>query len=124
MNEAFFAQLERAIAVATRHERELLAYPNVIMVGVGPARRRGTLTGEAAIVVTVRRKLAENELDENARLPRRIEEIPVDVVEQDKPVEAPELIAAQARAREVLERVKDDWLRQPNVTAVAIGYKS
>jgi len=120
MNDAFYKALDRAIALASAHERELRAYPGVLAVGAGPRRKGGRITGEAAIVVTVRRK---TETSEKA-LPREIEGVPVDVIEQGKPVEAPEIVAAQVLANAVLEKVREQWLRTPNVTAIGIGYKT
>ena len=126
MNDAFFKALDRAIAVAAAHEREILAVPGVLAVGAGPERRRGKITGEAAIIVTVRSKrdLAAVDAAGGARLPERIDDVPVDVIEQGAPMEAPEIVAAQERARAVLETVREQTLKTPNVTAIGIGYKS
>lgn len=120
MNDAFFKALDRAIAVASKHERELLAHPDVVAVGAGPRRTAGKITGDAAIIVTVRRKIAKPEKP----LPREIEGVPVDIIEPGKPAEAPEIAAAQTRAKQVLEKVREQWLRVPNVTGIGIGYKS
>jgi hypothetical protein len=120
MNEAFLRALDRVIAVASKHERELLAYPGVVSVGAGPQRKGGRITGQPAIIVTVRRKTDAPEQP----LPREIDGVPVDINELGKPVEAPEIIAAQARAREVLEKYREQWLRVPNVTGIGIGYKT
>src|SRR5215831_4816046 len=105
MNEAFFKALDRAIAAASAHEHEILAVPGVLSVGAGPERREGRITGQAAIIVTVRRKRPAAELAAagTTQLPAAIDGVPVDVLEQDAPMEAPEIIAAQARARTVLE---------------------
>ena len=120
MNEAFFKALDRAIEAASKHERDLLAYPGVVAVGAGPRRKGGKLTGEAAIVITVHKKIGAPE----KALPREIDSVPIDVIERGKPVEAPEIIAAQMRAKEVLERHRERWLRIPNVTGIGIGYKN
>lgn len=58
-------------AVQARHERELLRYPNVV----------GVATGESGLLVLVSRKVPEQELAPDERLPREIEGVPVDVVE-------------------------------------------
>ncbi len=125
MDKAFFDGLDRAIAAASRHEKELLSYAGVLTVGAGPERKAGKITGAAAIVVTVRTK--QNAVDLAARgaklLPENIDSVPVDVIEQGKPVEAPEIIEAMSRARKVLARVKDTWLKTENVTGIGIGYK-
>ncbi len=125
MNRNFYQKLDKAIALASEHERDLLAVPGVVTVGAGPERRAGKLTGEAAVVVTVRRKLSRAELEELGRelLPSRLGDIPVDVVELGAPVEAPEIVAAQERARRVLDKVRTRWLETENVTGIGIGYK-
>lgn len=126
MNDAFFKALDRAIAVAAAHEREILSVPGVLAVGAGPERTRGKITGEAAIVVTVRSKRPPTALEAAGEqgLPDSIDGIAVDVIEQGKPMEAPEIIAAQERARTVLETIRDETLKTPNVTAIGIGYKN
>jgi hypothetical protein len=126
MNKAFFKTLDRAIALASQHEQELLSYPGVITVGAGPERKAGKLTGKAAIVVTVRAKKSPQELaaQDEKLLPNRLGEVPVDVIELDKPVEAPEIVAAQEKATRVLEQVKDKWLKTANVTGIGVGYKT
>ncbi len=125
MNEDLERRLDRAIAVATEHEAELLAVPGVIAVGAGPERKAGRITGQAAVVVTVRAKRPRREVEAAGErvLPSRLGGVPVDVIERGAPVEAPEIVAAQVKARGVLERVRDDWLRTPNVTGIGIGYK-
>jgi hypothetical protein len=125
MDKAFFDALDRAIAAASRHEKELLGYAGVLSVGAGPERKGGKITGAAAIVVTVRTKQNTRELAARGAklLPETIDNVPVDVVEQGKPVEAPEIVEAMSKARQVLERVKDKWLKTENVTGIGIGYK-
>src|SRR4051794_40551092 len=120
MDKRFYEMLDRAIAVASKHEKGLLSYPGVIAVGAGPRRRAGVITGEAAIVVTVRRKADQ----EGRNLPAQLDDIPVDVVEQGKPVEAPEIVAAQEKAKQLLEDVREQWLKMQNVTGIGIGYKT
>ncbi|HSX30161.1 MAG TPA: hypothetical protein VLE73_06400 [Candidatus Saccharimonadales bacterium] len=124
MNKDFFAQLDRAVTAASHNEKELLAYPGVVSVGAGPERASGKLTGKAAIVVTVRSKKADKELGGDKPLPTQLNGIPVDVVELGKSVEAPEIVAAQQKAKKVLDSIKDEWLRKPGVTGLGIGYKT
>jgi hypothetical protein len=121
----FIQQLDRAIDVAARHRETLLVMPGVITVGAGPERRRGRLTGRAAVVVTVRAKLSARELRrrEIAPLPSRLEGIPVDIVAFGQPQEAPELILAQDQAKRALNRTAMDWLKWPNVTGLGVGFK-
>lgn len=126
MNKEFYEKLDQVIKLADKHQRELLAYPNVVAVGVGPERKQGKITGKAAIVVTVRTKKSARDLQAAGEkaLPATIEGTAVDVIELGKPVEAPEIIAAQNKAKKVLEAVRDEWLRQPNVVALGVGYKN
>lgn len=125
MNKEFYEKLDRAIKVASEHQTELLGYPNVIAVGAGSQRKGGKLTGRPAIVITVRTKKSGKDLDASGEkaLPTSIKGVPVDVVEHGKPVEAPEIVAAQEKAQRVLIQVKDELLKTPNVTGIGIGYK-
>lgn len=68
-------------AVMARHENELLAYPNVVGVAPGVRTAKGKVTGERCLVVFVSRKVPRSRLKKGEVLPRRIEGIPVDVVE-------------------------------------------
>jgi hypothetical protein len=125
MKKEFYDKLDRAVRVASQHQKAILAFPDVIAVGAGTERKAGKITGRPAIVVTVRRKKTRAELEAAGEkpLPTSIESVPVDVVVLGKPVEAPEIIAAQDKAKRVLEKVKDEWLKAPNITALGIGYK-
>lgn len=126
MDKTFFKTLDHAIAVASEHEKELLSYPGVIAVGAGPKRKGGKITGQAAIIVTVRTKRSRKELQARGEkpLPESLDGIPVDVIEPGKPMEAPEIVAAQEQARQVLQQVKDKWLTTTNITGIGIGYKT
>jgi hypothetical protein len=68
-------------AVMARHETELLAYPNVVGVAPGVRTAKGKVTGEYCLVVYVSRKVPRSRLKKGEILPRRLEGIPVDVVE-------------------------------------------
>jgi hypothetical protein len=118
--------LERAIAVAGAHESDLLGLPGVVAVGAGPQRTGGVLTGRAAVVVTVRAKRPQAELEARGEqaLPRELDGVPVDVVEEHAPQEAPEIVAAHQAASAVLDRVRDEWLNEPNVTGIGVAYKT
>ncbi len=126
MDKTFFQTLDQAVVVASKHEKELLSYPGVLAIGAGPQRRTGKITGQAALVVTVRTKRSREELLslKEKLLPESLDGIPVDVIELGQPLEAPEIVAAQERARQVLGQVKDKWLATPNVTGIGIGYKT
>jgi hypothetical protein len=71
----------RLLDVRTRHEAELMRYPNVVGVADGIRMRDGKPTGEGTIVVYVERKVPRKDLSERELLPTEIEGIPVDVVE-------------------------------------------
>jgi hypothetical protein len=71
----------RLIDVRTRHEAELMRYPNVVGIADGVRMRGGKPTGQPAIVVYVERKVPRDDLAERDRLPEEIEGVPVDVVE-------------------------------------------
>ncbi|MCS7102190.1 MAG: hypothetical protein NZL99_10885 [Burkholderiaceae bacterium] len=94
--DAFFARRQRArpLAAATahaadaalaqvqaRHEARLLRYPNVVGVAAGLRTRRGRPTAQPCLVVYVTRKLPRKQLPAHQRLPRRLDGVPVDVVE-------------------------------------------
>lgn len=64
-----------------RHEQELLAYPNVVAVAPGVRTVKGKVTGEYCLVVYVSRKVPRNRLKKGEALPRRVDGVPVDVVE-------------------------------------------
>ena len=67
--------------VQSRHEVELMHYPNVVGVATGSAVRRGTTTDEPCIVVYVSKKVPVSELAEPDVLPTSIEGVRLDVVE-------------------------------------------
>ena len=71
----------RIAEIRARHEAELMRYPHVVGVGEGICTRNGKPTGEPCLVVFVERKVPPSELAKDETLPRRIEGIPVDVVE-------------------------------------------
>lgn len=122
----FQRQVDVAITVANRHLSDLLARPGVVAVGVGPERRGGVMTGRAAVVVTVRRRRDADKTGQGGdrNLPTELEGVPVDVVQEGAPVEAPEIVAAQAVARATLEEVAPAYLRRPGITGLGIGYKT
>ncbi|WBV70813.1 hypothetical protein PGH42_13075 [Legionella pneumophila] len=67
MKREFFQKLDKILDIASEHKQMLLQYPDVVMVGVGPERRKGKITGEPAIIVTVRKKRSSNELKKRGR---------------------------------------------------------
>lgn len=75
------APAARVAAVRARHEAKLLRFPNVVAVAEGLRTRGGAPTAEPCIVVYVARKLPAKALAPAARLPKRVEGVPIDVVE-------------------------------------------
>lgn len=71
--------LERLRAVRDAHEAELMSKANVVGVGIGLRRRAGAETGEAAIIVSVTRKVPLAQLSPHDVIPSELEGIPVDV---------------------------------------------
>ncbi|MFB3131294.1 MAG: hypothetical protein ACE10K_02095 [Rhodothermales bacterium] len=67
--------------VRTRHEAELLRYPNVVGVDEGIRTKDGVPTGERCLVVYVERKVPRDQLTGAEILPGEIEGVSVDVVE-------------------------------------------
>ena len=77
-DDALFAQIS---AVKRQHEKDLLRKANVVGVGVGIRQRGGVRTGDLALVVMVRKKVAEDQLAPADRIPPEIDGVPVDVQE-------------------------------------------
>lgn len=71
--------VERVRAVKAAHEKQLLAKANVVGVGVGLRQRRGKVTDQVCIVVSVRQKVPPEQLSPADRIPAQIEGVPVDV---------------------------------------------
>ena len=67
--------------VLSRHEVDLLRYPNVVGVSEGVRMSGGRPTGEPCVTVLVDRKVPESDLAKDEILPRKIDGIVVDVVE-------------------------------------------
>ena len=76
MNEG---DLEHIREVKFRHEAELMRKPNVVGVGIGQRRREGHPTDELSLIVNVTRKMSEDELAPEDRIPERLEDVPVQV---------------------------------------------
>jgi hypothetical protein len=123
--EEFAQQLEKAIEVASRLAPELLRRPGVVAVGPGPKRRKGKPTNEAAIVITVRKKLSLKQLKEHGEqpLPKHLEGLPVDVIEYQKPLENKKTRLEVEKAITIKNRVAANWLKEANITGVGVGYK-
>lgn len=68
-------------AVRARHEADLMRYPNAVGVAEGIKTKQGRPTGRACLVVYVTKKVPQAKLRKRDILPKRIEGVPVDVVE-------------------------------------------
>ena len=75
------AATEKVLAVKKVHERELMAKPNVVGVGVGFRQIAGKPTDTLALVVMVTQKLPISQLNTTDQIPNVIEGIPVDIQE-------------------------------------------
>jgi hypothetical protein len=75
------AATQRALAVKQAHEQELLSKPNVVGVGVGFRQVGGQATNTVCVVVLVKQKVADAQLDPQDRIPAQIEDVAVDVQE-------------------------------------------
>ncbi|MFO7743519.1 MAG: hypothetical protein R6X31_14550 [Anaerolineae bacterium] len=71
--------MDQARRVKAAHEHELMRKANVVGVGIGLRQQGGEQTDEPAIVVSVSRKVPLSLLDEEDRIPRQLEGVPVDV---------------------------------------------
>ncbi len=67
-------------------EARLLALPGVHSVGIGPKLTNGKKTGELSIVVWVSKKLPTNALPADQVIPKEIDGIKTDVIEQPRPI--------------------------------------
>ena len=72
---------EQAKAVQEKYNDELMAKPHVIGTAVGLRMRQGQYTGEIALVVLVSKKVADDELEAEDKVPEELDGIPVDVQE-------------------------------------------
>lgn len=73
-----YKSVEAALA---RHGARLMAFPNVVSVGIGYRLKGGEESEQLCISVSVERKLAESELPPGGTLPQSLDGVPVDVVE-------------------------------------------
>lgn len=72
---------EKARVVKEKFETELLKLENVVGVGIGLRKRDGIYTDEVALVVMVKKKVAEIELAQANLIPQELEGVKVDVQE-------------------------------------------
>jgi hypothetical protein len=71
--------LDYVRAVKHRHEAELMQKPNVVGVGIGQRWHEGRPTGELSLIVNVTRKMSEDDLALEDRIPEHVEDVPVQV---------------------------------------------
>jgi len=72
----------QTIEVKEKHKTQLLSYPNVVGVGVGYKIKNKEKTNITSIVVFVKKKIPEKDLKPHEIIPKQINGIPTDVVEQ------------------------------------------
>ena len=77
---------EKLVDLQHRHVDWLLDHPDVTAVDVNHKSVDGKETDQLSLVVWVRKKLPENEVPEERRLPREIEGYSVDVIEGEEAV--------------------------------------
>ena len=73
--------IEALERVKKKHKEQLMTYPNVTAVGVGPKTENGKTTGVMAIKIYVRRKIPLTDLSEDERIPEMLDGMPTDVEE-------------------------------------------
>jgi len=73
--------VQHATEVKRRHEQDLMRKANVVAVGVGFISKSGQQTDEVGIIVSVKKKLPESELQPQDVLPASIDDVPLDVIE-------------------------------------------
>jgi len=74
-------RIAKIAAVQDKYSPKLLAYPNVVGVGIGLRQRQGKATDELCLVVMVRRKLPAEQLPAGGMLPSELEGVGLDVLE-------------------------------------------
>lgn len=74
--EKEFAEVSR---VQAKYAHDLMAYANVVGIGIGIAKKNGNYTNHVALVVMVSEKLPVAQLAEDDVLPDKIEGVRVDV---------------------------------------------
>lgn len=74
-------KIEKIAAVQDKYNPKLLAYPNVVGVGIGLRQRQGKTTDELCLVVMVKEKLSPEKLPPGSLLPRELEGVGIDVIE-------------------------------------------
>jgi len=72
-------QMEQLRRVKTKHEGELMRKANVVGVGIGLRRRRGELTDEPTIVVSVTHKVPRSKLKAEDVVPQELDGVRVDI---------------------------------------------
>ena len=90
--EEIRAATERAQAVRLKYEDLFSRQPNIWGVGIGRALHpNGEVSEEIGIVISVTKKVDQNTLPQEDRIPDRLEDIPVYLMEEPLPVLTPEL---------------------------------
>ena len=75
------ANIQHLKAVKEKYKKQLLTFPNVEAIGIGPKISRGKSTGEMAIKIFVRQKVPKDELTDGETIPKELDGFPTDVEE-------------------------------------------
>ena len=73
--------MQRITAVQAKYANELMEKANVVGVAVGLAKREGAYTDELALIVMVEKKVPNDQLTDDDRIPVELEGVRVDVQE-------------------------------------------
>lgn len=106
--------LETVRKAKARHEADLLRKPNVVGVGVGKKVVGGEETDELCVVVLVRKKVPEAQLQARERVPSTVDDVKTDVVETGELEALGTVVENEARAR------TDRWRPAPG--GVSVGH--
>lgn len=125
ISKDFSNELEKAVQTAKKYTAEMLKQPGIVIVGAGIKRRKGKSTGEAAIIVTVKEKLTQSKLEERGwkSIPKKLDGVPVDVVEYQKPAMSKREEEKLKKAVAIKQEVEKEWLSRKNITGIGVGYK-
>ena len=74
-------RIEKIAAVQDKYNPKLMAYPNVVGVGIGLRHRQDKTTNDLCLVVMVKQKLPANKLPAGGLLPRELDGVGIDVIE-------------------------------------------
>ena len=71
--------MQQVTAVQARYTETLMQKKHVVGVAAGLRKRQGQITGEVCLVVMVEKKVPNDQLDEEDRIPQEIDGVCVDI---------------------------------------------